>query len=83
MTLVIPELLSNMSLAPGLKSPDASKMESPPQLGSGRARARTQTREMHIYFFEVRLVPEIHRGCLLLHVLKPVLPVPCARYCFR
>eukprot|EP00439_Symbiodinium_sp_Y106_P073657 s1439_g13.t3 len=26
-TLVIPELLSNMSLAPGLKSPDASKME--------------------------------------------------------
>ena len=27
LTLVIPELLSNMSLAPGLKSPDASKLE--------------------------------------------------------
>lgn len=27
LTLVMPELLSNMSLAPGFKSPDASKME--------------------------------------------------------
>ena len=34
-TLVIPELLSNMSLAPGLKSPDASKMESSAQSKRG------------------------------------------------
>ena len=27
LTLVLPELLSNMNLAPGFKSPDASKLE--------------------------------------------------------